>query len=231
MDKRIKYIMVLDVETAGGLGNPLVYDIGFAVTDKKGRIYASKSFIISEIFRDKNLMNTAYYAKKVPMYLEDLAQGTRIETTFMNMRKEFLELMQAYNIQTISAYNLNFDSRALKNTMKYITGHKRFLTNEQKNIKMLCIWSLACETLYIQKTYKHIAQREGWVSEKGNLMTKAEQGHRYITGIYGFEEEHTGLEDTLIEIGIMAYCYRQHKKHQSGILANPWKIVKMAHAI
>jgi hypothetical protein len=224
INSRKNYILVLDVETAGGLENPLVYDIGYAVTDKQGNIYESRSYIISEIFDDKNLMNSAYYAEKVPMYKKDIAEGKRTVVSFEEMRLDLLTLMKEYNIDTISAYNLNFDKRALSNTMKYITGYKKFLTADFKNVKMLCIWSLACEVLYTQKTFRKVAESQGWVTEKGNLRTSAEIGHRYINLDFDFEESHTGLEDVFIEIGIMEKCFRQKKSYKSGILPNPWRI-------
>ena len=50
IDRRKKYILVLDVETAGDVEkNPLCYDVGFLVADKKGNIYEEHSFAISEI--------------------------------------------------------------------------------------------------------------------------------------------------------------------------------------
>ena len=228
IDKRRRYIMVLDVETAGGLENPLVYDIGYAITDKKGNIYESRSFIIKEIFEDKKLMSSAYYAEKVPMYEKEIAEGKRTVVSFKEMRSDLIELLEKYNVHTISAYNLNFDKRALGNTMKYLTGYKKFLTEGQKNLNMLCIWSLACEVLYTQKTFRKVAESQGWTTEKGNLKTSAEIGHRYINKDYDFEESHTGLEDVFIEIGIMERCFRQNKTHKSGILANPWRIPNMA---
>ena len=228
IDKRKKYIMVVDVETAGGLDNPLVYDIGYAICDRKGNIYAKRSFIIKEIFDNKRLMNTAYYAKKVPLYIEDIKQGTRTVVTFQEMRQDFLDLMELYQVQTLSAYNLNFDKRALSNTMQYITKEKKFLTLTQKNINLLCIWSLACEVLYTQKTFKKVAITQKWLTEKGNIKTSAEIGHRYINADYDFEESHTGLEDVLIEIGILYKCFAQNKKHKSGILGSPWRIPNMA---
>ena len=39
-----KFYMVLDTETANGLDDPLVYDIGFAIIDKKGQVYLEKCF-------------------------------------------------------------------------------------------------------------------------------------------------------------------------------------------
>lgn len=225
IDKRKKYIMVLDVETAGGLGNPLIYDIGFAITDKKGNIYAERSYIISEIFDDSNLMNTAYYAEKVPRYLVDLNAGTRIKTTFAEMRIEMFRLVKEYNVKVISAYNLAFDRRALAKTTEYLYGAGiPFIMPEFENLEELCIWSLACEVLYTQPTFRRVAEQECWLTEKGNMQTSAEIGWRYITGDYDFEESHTGLEDVKIETKIMAKCFAQHKKHESGVLANPWRI-------
>ena len=224
IDKRRRYIMVLDVETAGGLENPLVYDIGYVITDKKGNIYESRSFIIKEIFDNKRLMASAYYADKVPMYEKDITEGKRTVVSFEEMRSDLIGLLEEYNVHTISAYNLNFDKRALSNTMENITGKKKFLTANQKNLNMLCIWSLACEVLYTQKTFRKIAESQGWITEKGNLKTSAEIGHRYINKDYDFIESHTGLEDVLIEVGIMERCFRQNKSHKSGILENPWRI-------
>ena len=40
MDRRKKYYLVVDVETANSAQEALVYDLGFAICDKKGNIYA-----------------------------------------------------------------------------------------------------------------------------------------------------------------------------------------------
>ena len=82
IDKRIHYIMVLDTETCNGfmengklcLDNSLVYDIGWAIVDKRGKVYETKSYINSDIFiHEREMMKTAYYAKKIPMYLDEIA--------------------------------------------------------------------------------------------------------------------------------------------------------------
>jgi hypothetical protein len=226
IDKRKNYIMVVDVETAGGRDNPLVYDIGYAITDKQGNIYETRSFIIEEIFYNKPLMSSAYYSEKIPKYLKDISEGTRTVVPFLEMRNDFIALAEKYNIKTLSAYNLMFDTRALTNTIRNITKEPRakFLPRSLKNVKMMCIWCLACEVLYTQKTFAKVAIRNGWVSKAGNLKTTAEVGYRYLTGNIDFGEEHTGLEDVLIEIKIMAYALRQNKKRIGGVFAQPWKI-------
>lgn len=226
IDRRRSYIMVVDVETAGGLDNPLVYDIGYAITDKQGNIYETRSFIIKEIFYNKPLMTSAYYSEKIPKYLKDISEGTRTVVSFLEMRNDFIALAEKYNIKTLSAYNLMFDIRALTNTIRNITKEPKakFLPRTLKNVKMMCIWCLACEVLYTQKTFTKVAIRNGWVSKAGNLRTTAEVGYRYLTGNIDFKEEHTGLEDVLIEIKIMAYALRQNKKRIGGVFENPWRI-------
>ena len=75
IDKRKHNIIVLDTETCpldkdfDGVSpfNMFVYDIGWAVVDKKGTVYETKSYINRDIFMDeKALMKSAYYANKVP---------------------------------------------------------------------------------------------------------------------------------------------------------------------
>jgi len=50
IDRRKKYFLVLDTETANGLDDPFVYDLGFVVADRKGNIYERHSYIIYDIF-------------------------------------------------------------------------------------------------------------------------------------------------------------------------------------
>lgn len=226
VDKRKKYIMVLDVETAGNIGKPLVYDLGFAVIDKKGNIYEEKSFVISEIFDNQKLMEGAYYSNKLPLYYEGLENGKYQKVSFMKAREEFLKLMYKYDISTISAYNLNFDMRALKTTMEKFNGKgMKFLTADFKDIDLLCIWSFACEVLYSRKSFINFIDKHNYMTPKGNPLTNAEVGYQYITGNTDFEEAHMGLDDVRIEAKILAKCIAQKKRHDSGILGSPWNIV------
>jgi len=228
IDKRKKYLIVVDVETAGSLARPLCYDIGFAITDKKGNIVEKRSYVVSEIFDNVKLMTTAYYASKIPMYVDGLASGKFIKKPFEEIRNEMLYLMDLYNVTALCAYNLNFDMKALSSTNMLLRRTKKFM---HRPVELLCLWSFACEVIYTQKNFYKVAIREGWVSDAGNLRTSAEMGHRYISGQYDFIEEHTGLADVEIEVGIMAKCFSQHKKHDSGILSHPWRIPKKHHGL
>lgn len=224
IDRRRKYIGVVDVETAGGFGNPQVYDIGFAITNKQGDIFETKSLIIKEVFENQELMEGAYYYNKMPLYKEKLKNGTAKLISFKNAREEILALMREYRVSQISAYNLLFDMNALTNTSKSLEVSKKFLTSEFKNIELVDIWTFACNNLYTNKKFQKMAMQNGWYSEAGNLRTSAEIGYRYITNQKDFIEEHTGLADVLIEVEILAKCYSQNKKKIEGIIPHPWRI-------
>ena len=45
-----EYFIVLDTETANKVEQPLPYDFGWVVTDRKGNIYENRSYVISEIY-------------------------------------------------------------------------------------------------------------------------------------------------------------------------------------
>ena len=73
IDRRKTYLIGIDTETCNGLlmedgkldlSQSLVYDIGWQVVDKKGKVYRKRSFVVAEIFLDKELMKGAYYSEK-----------------------------------------------------------------------------------------------------------------------------------------------------------------------
>ena len=81
--------MVVDVEMVSSLVILYIYDIGYAIADKQGNIYETRSFIIKEIFYNVELMSSAYYARKIPMYLKEIEEEKRIVVSFLEMREDF----------------------------------------------------------------------------------------------------------------------------------------------
>ena len=232
IDKRRKYIAVFDTETAGTLGAPLVYDLVVTICDKQGRIYEQGKWVISEVFDNKKLMDNAYFGKKRPWYVEQITKGLMPKVPFKVARAQFNRLMEKWNVQMVAAYNLSFDMRALTATTRYL--HKQFLPNESKkflarNLEIQDIWGFACETIYQQKMFHRMIDQRGYFTPKENPLTNAEIGYRYITNQHDFEERHTALNDTEVEVAILAKCFASHKKYTKGIVGNPWRIVANRH--
>lgn len=222
MDKRINYLIGLDTETCNGLvvddkldlSQSLVYDLGWAITDKRGRIYKTRSYIIAEIFCEmKDVMKSAYYAEKIPNYWDDIQSGKRILASFWTVRRAFMDDVKEYGVKNVFAHNAGFDVRALNNTMRYITK-SQFRWFFPYNLEIWDTLKMARQTIGRQKSYQRWCSRNGYMTnhKTPRVRLTAEILFRYISGQHDFNESHTGLEDVLIETVIMAHCFRQHKK-------------------
>lgn len=211
---RKNYYLVIDTETANGLEQPLTYDIGFAVTDKKGNIYETFSYVVSEIFYGmRDVMQSAYYAAKIPKYEKDIADGKRIVARFAAIRAKIVETLDKYQITAVIAHNARFDLTALNTTQRYLTKSKyRYFFPYGTQI-----WdslAMARTTIGKQITYKLWCKERGYTTKNGMPRLTAEVLYRFITHDETFDESHTALEDVLIERLIFVRCVRQHKPMQ-----------------
>lgn len=211
IDQRKNYYIVFDTETANGLDDPIVYDLGFAVIDKKGNVYEHFSLIIKDVFYEmSDLMQSAYYASKLPKYHEEIASGQRKVVTYYRAKKLFKEICDKYNIKVAIAHNARFDYRATAKTQRYLTKSKyRFFL--PYSIELWDTMKMAQDTICKQTMYKEWCQKNGYMTKNNQVRKTAEILYRYISGIENFEESHTGLEDVLIEKEIFVHCIRQHK--------------------
>ncbi len=214
IDKRKNYYLTIDTETANSLEEPLVYDLGGAIHDKQGKIYETFSFVIYEVYAGmQDLMQSAYYADKLPNYEADLESGHRLMVRFNTARKHIHFLIKKYNVKAIIAHNMRFDYRALATTQRYLTNSKyrHFLPY---GIPLWCTMTMAQQVLIKQKGYQSWAIEHGYVTNHKTPRPRAtaEILYRYISGNHDFVEEHTGLEDVLIEIEIFVHATRQKKK-------------------
>ena len=216
IDKRRKYKLVIDIETANFIEDALAYDIGYAVTDKRGNIYLKGSLMIAELFIDhKNLLQSAYYSNKIPQYWEDWKNKKRRLVTFYTAKKEIREVMKHFNITDVYAYNARFDATGLNRTDRYLTKSE-FRYFFPKGTKIHCIMKMAKQVLFSQKGFRSFAERNNLYSPSGKFLSNiAETAYKYITQNIEFVESHTGLEDVEIECKIMAKCFSQHKPMKS----------------
>ena len=217
-------LLVIDTETCNSVEEPLPYDIGYAICDRTGHIYVKRSFIVAETFLDmQDVMSSAYYAEKIPMYWEDIKSGKRIIKSIINIRKQILDDMKEYKVKKVGAYNMGFDKKALNNVLRYATK-SRLRWFFPFGTEYFCIWNMACQTLLNTTTYIKFAERNNLESAKGNLLTSAEACYKFITDTIDFKESHTGLEDVEIEVEIMTKCYKTHKKLDTKINGLCWRL-------
>ena len=224
MSRQSEKFLVIDTETCNTLEQPLPYDIGYAICDRKGTVYVERSFVVAEIFLDlADVMTSAYYAEKIPNYWEDIKSGKRIIKSFYTIRKQIHEDIKKYNVKKIGAYNMGFDKNALNLLTRYVTK-SRFRWFFPFGVQYFCIWNMACQTLMNTKTYIDFAEKNGLVSSADNVLTSAEACYKFLTKNIDFAESHTGLEDVKIEVEILSRCYRTHKKMTTEINKGCWRL-------
>lgn len=205
--------LTIDVETTGTLEEPLVYDLGGAITDRQGNVYETFSFIIKELWHDNwELLKTAYYSEKLPNYLKELLQGERVLIEYYQAKKYIEMLCKKYNVKAIMAHNAIFDYKATKNTQKFLTNGK-YSTFLPYGIEIWDTMKMAQDVIATKKSYIKFCQENGYMTKhkKPRPQLKAEVLYKFITNDVDFVESHTGLEDVLIEKEIFAYCVKQKK--------------------
>lgn len=144
MSKALRY-MVVDSETATlplcveiarnaeekkklAIAKPLIYDLGWVVTNRKGEILDKKQFLVAETFAVPQVFNTAYYAEKRPLYLEMLKRGETSIKPWDEVMEIFLADLRT--VDAVGAFNSMFDfKKALPFTELYI--RKLYSTNYQ----------------------------------------------------------------------------------------------------
>ena len=220
IDHRHIYGICLDTETANTINdehgldmtNVLFYDLGFQVIDSHGRTYGEKySFVNSDIFiHEKALMQSAYYASKIPQYWKDIWAGKRKVATTYEIRKILCEVIKKYDCKFVVAHNARFDSRALNNTQRW-TSKSKWRYFLPPGIEWWDTLKMARSVMGKMPTYKKFCQQNGYITKNGQLRFTAEICYRFISRNLDFEESHTGLEDVEIETEILRYCHRQHK--------------------
>lgn len=202
-------IMIIDTETTNSLEDPVVYDVGFEVFDLEGKVYESCSMINTEVFNDPSLMSTAYYADKIPLYMEKVLTGQSVMIPWKSIKTVVKDSIIRNNCRIVAAHNARFDNRSLNLTQRYITTSKwrYFLpygTEWWDTLKM------AREILKDDHAYRQFCLDNGFVTSRNVNKYTAEIIYRYLTGETDFNEKHMGLDDVKIEREIFLYCVRKN---------------------
>lgn len=242
--------MVFDTETTGEVittknGHELmqkyIYDIGYTIADKKV-IYLERNFIVKEIFENVNLMDSAFYKNKIPMY-NKMINNKKVEILpFAEIVKIMQKDLGTYNVKAVAAYNISFDLDALMQTTNAIYPSKFQMVFRatkkggyapdcemffkkyiaRRDVEVIDIWTLACQTLCNQKTFQAYYKQK---TEKGNIKSNAEVVYSYI--IDGeFIEDHTALSDSIIETEILQRIQKTHQKIDTKFAFMPFRLIK-----
>lgn len=209
-----KFIMI-DTETTNDIECPLVYDIGFAVIDAMGHVYASYSFVVADVFCDDELMASAYFAEKIPKYWEDIKNGDRVLKSFRSIEKILRRVCADWEVDTFVAHNVRFDYIALQTTKRYLTT-SRFRWFFPYGSKFVDTLKLSRNVFKDDENYRNFCIENNYLTKDNQNRYTAEILYRFLKN-NSFIEEHTGLADCIIEKDIFCFCL-ETLSHEDGYL-------------
>ena len=204
-----KYI-VLDTETTNSLDDPIIYDIGWAVIDENGEVYETASYVVADVFLDKELMASAFFADKIPQYWEDIKNGNRKLRKLKTIKYILADVCKQYGIKKIVAHNARFDYRSLTLTQRFLTSSKyRYFI--PYGVEIWDSLKMSREVFKNDEEFGNFCYENNYLTKRGQRRYTAEILYRFLTGQNDFVESHTGIEDCLIEKDIFCECLKRKK--------------------
>ena len=203
MDKTLRVLM-LDTETTNSIDDPIVYDLGYEIFDLDGNLYDRNSFVNADVFCDKELMASAFFADKIPAYWSDIKRGKRELRSWRTITETLYKAIVDNDVKIICAHNARFDYRSIHLTQRYETSSRwRWV------FPWGCEWwdtlTMAREILKDNADYETFCVANDFTTANGKPRYTAEILYKFITNDLDFAESHTGLEDVQIERKIFEY--------------------------
>ncbi len=207
-----KRFMVTDTETTG-LGNrSFVFDLAYVISNRKGKIFQERNFLIREVITNPKIMLGALYNKdwRAMMggkifhhYIPGLADNSLTIYSWRDALAVMREDINTHDVNVFCAYNLPFDLGAMQKTHNMIAS-KRL---DFSRLDLLCLWEFSCITVLRSQLYHDFAalhgEQAGYITAANNVRTTAEKTYAFLTGNPNFIEAHTALGDAQIETEIL----------------------------
>lgn len=199
-----EFILIFDTETIN-IEKPFMYDLGYIVAQysEEESVYKAivkRQFIIEQVYTNRMLFQTSYYAKKRPLYTA-LLKG---RTAKMKKLGHALQILKAdierYDIHIASAFNSPFDTRVFQFNTDF-----NGINNPIEHLVIVDIMGVA-SIIHKSEDYIKFCQDNGYYGTSGFIKTNAEITFRYITKDNDFIESHTALHDSEIELDILNYA-------------------------
>lgn len=195
----MKNIIILDTETLG-VKDRRVYEIGYVVAKADGSVIKERSYLIKQIYENKELFQSAYYSTKRPLYESKLADGLTKSVYWGYAMKVLASDMARYGVSELYAYNSAFDKSAIELTHQRLGAKTRPTADGIIDIMDF----IGCITN--TEDYKNFCSCNGYLTKTKQCQTKAETLYRYLTNNVEFIEDHMALEDSRIELNILMHA-------------------------
>lgn len=196
-------ILLVDTEFIT-LNKPFVYDLSYLIARKVGDKYAtlkSVGNVVRQVYQNKMMFETAYYAEKRKLYTSALRGKTYRQNYMGNILRQLQKDITDYKVDIVLGYNVNADMRSIGFTSDYLK-----LNNPLNNTKVIDLMPIVVNTICDTDEYKNFAKENNLITEKGYYKMSVESVMKYITKNIEFVEKHLGKSDNENEIDLLNYA-------------------------
>lgn len=190
-------IIVFDTETIS-LEKKFIYNLGYVIADADGKILCERDFVIRQVYDNKPLFATSYYAVKRPLYTRRLQGRKCKKVSWGEACRIMCKDIQTYGVTDGYAYNSPFDVSA------FYFNHL-FYRNRRRPLDGIKVHDIMKEIdgLVNTEAYRIYCRLNGFMTRNGRTKQTAEVVYGYITQNPNYIEEHTALADSRIELAIL----------------------------
>lgn len=196
--------MIFDTETIG-VDKKFCYNVGYVIANINDKgdfaIVDKREFMVKQVWYNKMLYSTAYYAQKKPIYTKRIREKKIAVLPFEEVINIMMNDIEKYNIDYAFAYNSNFDEQVFAFMSDWFKTINPF---EEINVHDIRAYFI--NSIDNNEAFYEFCENNKKFTESGNYSTTAETAYQFITENYNFEEEHTALSDSIIETEILEYC-------------------------
>ena len=221
-------VAVIDTETTmRNEHSHLIFDFAFVignVYDNHSYDILEKNYLIKDTLSDPENFIFTYTdnetGNRVPYSLDGRysnalkrwANGERYEVaTWDYAYKQFWDYCSRMGVDVITAYNINFDLKAMQKTQAQYSDKQLRLPN---GVDKVCLMDI-CQTFIMNRDFKNWWDsleddfKNQFQTDKGNISYSAECIYRYLFDDYFYTEQHTALRDCRMEYKLLKYSYRK----------------------
>ena len=195
-------IAVIDTETISTGEKKFCYNVGYDIVDTDSRsITCKKDFVVEQIWHNRALFETAYYAEKRPLYVSAMRGKRATLDKWGYIMREMSRDFREHKVEAVYAYNSPFDDSVFTFNCDWFKTN-----NPLDNVPVIDIRGMVAQFITNTDDYKTFCEEYDLFTEKGYYSTTAESVYRYITQNTEFIEAHTALADAEIETDILLTC-------------------------
>lgn len=190
-------IMVFDTETIS-LNKQFIYNLGYVIADADGKVLCQRDLVIRQVYDNKPLFATSYYAAKRPLYTRRLKGRQAKKVSWGEACRIMCKDIKDYGVTDGYAYNSDFDEKA------FYFNHL-FFRNKRRPLDGIRVHDIMDYLDPITETvdYKVYCRSNGFLTKNGRTKKTAEVVYSYLTQNPNYIEEHTALADSRIEFVIL----------------------------